>query len=93
MPAPGGRRGGHRPTPLCGAKSIAIDIAKDGWAASVRAAYDLNATEAELVSLAEAALAMARDASLKPADRLAAISRFSQLVRQIDLEVPDNGGG
>lgn len=78
IPAPGGRRGAVGPPPL-----------PEGWAASVRAAYDLNATETELVSLAEAALVLARDASLKPADRLAAMSRFSQLVRQIDLEVPD----
>ncbi len=81
VPAPGGRRGaaaGPPPSP-------------EGWAASVRSAYDLNATELELVGLAEAALALARDAQQPPAIRLNASSRYQSLVRQLDLEVSPDG--
>jgi hypothetical protein len=59
------------------------------WAAAVRAAYVLSPTEDRLVALADEALTLAENASLAPMVRLAAMARFAQLVRQIDLEVPD----
>jgi len=68
---------------------VSLPAVPEGWGPAVRQAYELDATETELVSLAESALALARDASLKATDRLAAMARFAQLVRQIDLEVPD----
>ena len=77
IPGPGGRR--RAPT---------VPPSPEGWAPTIRAAYLLDATETALVELADAALTMARDAAMKPADRLAAMARFAQLVRQIDLEVP-----
>ena len=77
VPAPGAKR------------EPGIPASPQGWAAAVRAAYDLDATEEALVELAEAALAMARDPALTPMARLAAMARFGQIVRQVDLEVPD----
>ena len=36
-------------------------------------------------------LVLARDAALKPADQLAAMARFAALVKQLNLEIPDDG--
>ena len=68
-----------------------VPAVPEGWAAAIRASYMLDATETELVSLAEAALLLARDPLLKPAERLAAMGRFQALTRQIALEVPHDG--
>jgi transposase-like protein len=61
------------------------------WAAAVKAAYELSATEAALVGLAEAALALANDVTLTPMARLQAMARFAALVKQVNLEVPADG--
>ena len=63
----------------------------EGWAAAIRAAYVLDATETELVNLAETALTLARDPEARHETRLAAMGRFQRLVQQLDLEVPDGG--
>lgn len=61
------------------------------WAEWVRQAYELNRTELELLTLAESALALSADATARPADRLAAMSRFQALVRQLSLEEDTHG--
>ena len=63
----------------------------EGWAASIRAAYDLTATELELLALAERARTLALDATARPDIQLAAAGRFQTLIRQLNLESPDNG--
>ena len=89
IPRPTGRRRPSPPVspnpPLRGEQPVSPAT----WAAAVRAAYVLNATEDTYIDLADEALTMARDTSLKPADRLAAMGRFSALVKQITFEVPD----
>jgi hypothetical protein len=77
VPAPGGKH------------HVTVPPVPEGWASAIRGAYDLDATETELVRMAETALALAGDLSLKPTDRLAAMARFQRLVVQLDLEVPD----
>ena len=59
VPAPG------RPAP---AAASSVPLVSEGWAASMGAAYVFNATEDTYIDLADAALTMARDTSLKPAD-------------------------
>jgi transposase-like protein len=59
------------------------------WAADVRQRYDLTATEAMLVRLAEEVLGVALDATQKPTERIAAAGRFQTLVKQLNLEVED----
>ncbi len=61
------------------------------WAASIRAAYELDTTELELVRLAEDALRLASSDVLRISEKLAAAGRFQALVRQLALEKPDNG--
>jgi hypothetical protein len=56
------------------------------WARSVRDQYDLTATEQMLVDLAERALTLARDSASRSEVQLAAMARFQQLVRQLNLE-------
>jgi hypothetical protein len=63
----------------------------EAWARVVRRAYALSATEGGLLDLAVRALAMARDDSTKPETRLAAMGRYQQLVRQLNLESEDDG--
>jgi hypothetical protein len=57
----------------------------------VQSAYDLSASEAELVKLAEAALRLANDETLRASDRLSAMGRFQRLLQQLNFEVPDDG--
>jgi hypothetical protein len=57
------------------------------WAASVREDYDLDATDAQLVALAEEALLVSRDADTSWRVRLAAVARFQSLVKQLSLRV------
>jgi hypothetical protein len=63
----------------------------EAWARVVRRAYALSATESALLDLAVRALAMARDDSAKAETRLAAMGRYQQLVRQLNLESEDRG--
>ncbi len=55
------------------------------WAAAVRKGYDLDATDEQLVTLAEAALTVSRDLTVPPQIRLTAAGRFQALVRQLSL--------
>lgn len=64
----------------------------DAWARAVRRAYELTATEEQLLDLAVAALRLARDVTLKPGDRMAAAGRYQQLVKQLDLEQEEDDG-
>jgi transposase len=57
------------------------------WAKAVRAAYDLDATDDQLVTLAELALSMSRDSKVKPHIRMTAAGRYQALVRQLALGV------
>ena len=63
------------------------------WAASVRAAYVLSATEDQLVSLADEALAIAQQLDARPSDRLAAMGRFAGLTKQLCLPHEDQAHG
>jgi hypothetical protein len=82
IPPPAGRQRRRPP-------ADSVTAAPAGWAAAVRAAYELNASEAELVRLAETALALAHDAAQPAAVRIQAMRAFSALLRQLDLEVDD----
>jgi transcriptional regulator with XRE-family HTH domain len=55
------------------------------WVATVRSAYALDATDEQLVLLAESALAISRDPRAAPHVRMNAAGRFQALVRQLAL--------
>lgn len=55
------------------------------WAASVRAAYALDATDEELVTMGEAALRLAHDPREKATVRLNAMGRYIAIVKQLAL--------
>jgi transposase len=57
----------------------------DQWAASVRAEYQLDATDEVLVAMAEAAKLKALDEGIGVSARLQAMGRFQALVRQLAL--------
>jgi plasmid maintenance system antidote protein VapI len=57
----------------------------DEWAAAVREAYDLDATDDQLVVLAETALRLSLDLKLTAAVRMTAAGRFQALVKQLAL--------
>jgi hypothetical protein len=61
------------------------------WGDVVRATYDFTASECELVKLAEAALVLANNETLRPSDRLNAMARFGRLLQQLNLEAPGDG--
>lgn len=61
----------------------------DQWATKVRELGELDATRSALVDLAVAALTISRDGEHRPETRLAAMGRYQQLVRQLNL---DTGG-
>jgi hypothetical protein len=87
VPRPGGQRPSRRKGPVvAGPRQSPQD-----WAATIRRAYELSPTELQLVALAEAALTLARTEDARPADRLAAMSRYQSLVRQLELEDAKNG--
>lgn len=55
------------------------------WSAAVRKDYDLDATDEQLVALAEGALGLSLDASVAPHVRMNASGRFQAIVRQLSL--------
>lgn len=55
------------------------------WAAAVRAAYDLDATDEQLVTVAESALGLSLDSAVSPQVRMTAAGRFQALVKQLAL--------
>jgi transposase-like protein len=55
------------------------------WSASVRATYDLDATDSQLVTMAESTLLKAHDPSLSTSLRLQAMRTFQGLVKQLNL--------
>lgn len=67
------------------AKPSLPQLAASDWATAVQQSYVLDATDAQLVTLAEAALAMARDDRETSTVRLAAAGRFQALVKQLSL--------
>jgi hypothetical protein len=57
------------------------------WAAAIRAAYTLDATDEKLVALADLALTVAQTTSELPSIRLAAAGRFQSLVKQLAARI------
>jgi excisionase family DNA binding protein len=55
------------------------------WASAVRGSYDLDATDEQLVSLAEDALLVARDPATPAQLRLQAMGRYQGIVKQLAL--------
>jgi len=55
------------------------------WAATVRKDFALDATDEQLVTLAETALAMSLDPSMAAHVRMGAAGRFQAIVRQLAL--------
>jgi hypothetical protein len=55
------------------------------WASTVRKDYALDATDEQLVTIAESALAMTLDPSLAAHVRMNAAGRFQAIVRQLSL--------
>jgi len=84
---------GKVPRPSGKADSAAVTAragqSPHAWAKAVRRDYELSSTEQQLLDLAVAALTMARDGALRPEQRIAAMGRYQQLVRQLDLEQTD----
>lgn len=64
---------------------LEVPQAPEEWAASVRLAYDLDATDDQLVTAAQAALELSRNMVEGPATRLSAMGRFQSLVKQLAL--------
>lgn len=61
------------------------DVTPREWSEAVRREYDLNATDAQLVTLAEAALSVSLSLTVSPQVRMTASGRFQSLVRQLAL--------
>ncbi len=59
----------------------------DEWAAWVRETYPIDATAEALLGLAVSALQMARTEE-RASDKLAAMARYQQIVRQLNLQDP-----
>jgi hypothetical protein len=74
-------RDDRRPVKIGAAKKTT----PEQWAAAVRAAYDLDATDEQLVALAVDALKMSRDLAIGPQARMTAAGRFQALVKQLRL--------
>lgn len=55
------------------------------WVADVRAAYSLDATDEQLVTMAESALLLTRDPMTPAPLRLQAMGRFQGIVKQLSL--------
>lgn len=61
------------------------DQSPDQWAASVRAEFDMDATDQQLLTHAKDALALARDAGNSVRERLAAGAEYRATLRQLNL--------
>jgi len=71
-------------------QSAAVGIqAPAQWAASVREDYALDATDEQLVTAGEQALAVAYNMAETPATRLNAMGRFQSIVKQLALGLSD----
>jgi soluble lytic murein transglycosylase-like protein len=66
---------------------LVADLPAVQWAAAIRAAYALDATDAELVGLADFALSVTQNASELPSIRLAAAGRFQSLVKHLATRI------
>lgn len=73
--------------PKVAAKVVASSEGKtpSQWATAVRQAYDLDATDEQLVWQAEETLLMVRDPGTPAALRLQAMGRFQAIVKQLSL--------
>lgn len=60
-------------------------VGRGKWATKIRKEYQLDATDDELVKLAEIALAMAHDATRSDAARQGAMSQYRAIVKQLAL--------
>jgi hypothetical protein len=87
IPPPGGRR---RPV-VSNPAHLPRSQTPAEWAADIRARYELTATEAALLTLAEAAYMLAQDPTQKPHIQISAAGRFQRLVVQLDLEEQPDG--
>lgn len=76
----GSRKGPYKPYPHPGKVRSPAE-----WARTVREAYDLDATDDQLVDLAESSLSVARDENQDARVRLAAAGRFQAIVKQLAL--------
>ncbi len=72
----------------------AVDLPQspENWRAQVDATFEFDATEAALADLAAMALLMAHDLTQPTSIRLQAATRFSALVRQLNLEAEVDHG-
>lgn len=61
------------------------------WAAAIRKAYDLDATDDQLVTLAEATLGLAMDKTAAPHVRMNAAGRFQSIARQLAVVTRRSG--
>lgn len=57
----------------------------DAWAQDIRRSYDLDATDDQLVAIAESALALTLNMAETPQIRLQAAGRFQAIVKQLAL--------
>lgn len=73
-----------------GTEAVLLPPPED-WAARIRAKYDLDDTESELVTLVGQALAMAHDVALPATTRLVAMQRFEALTKRLDLPEDTSG--
>ena len=73
--------------------SVPDSVAPTDWAAAIRAKYDLQPHEDVIVGLAEGALAIARDQAQRPTVRLAAMQRFTALLRDLNLPPDEETDG
>src|SRR5262249_32556706 len=76
------RRGGARPGSI---PKATPSVKPADWAATVRKDYALDATDDQLVTLAESMLGMSQDPLRTDMVRIAAANRFAALVKQLAL--------
>ena len=67
------------------------DQTPEQWAATLRADYLFSSTEEVLVDLGAVTLRLSKDERLSPSERLAAVGRFQQLIKQLHLEAAEDG--
>lgn len=76
------------PLPIEPAPPVLPNEPPERWAVLVRRTYALNATDDQLVTLAAAALTLARDPLTPSKVQLAAMARFQAIVKQLALLPP-----